>query len=91
MPKIISLSESDEKPRNRSVKPSSQLGRRGIIGFSLTGTSRINMMLSSFALYLDKYALTTANWIIVVEVRWKIWMIVPVTRVSLIRIIFGTK
>jgi hypothetical protein len=82
-PKMISLSESDEKPGNRSVLPSSQLSRRGIIGFSLTGTSRINLMLSSCTLYLDKCTLNAANWIIVVEVRWKIWMIFPVTRACL--------
>jgi hypothetical protein len=82
-PKMISPLESDEKPGNRSVLPSSQLGWRGITEFSLTGTSQINMLLSSCALYLDKCALTAANWITVVEVRWKIWMIFPVTRVCL--------
>jgi hypothetical protein len=82
-PKMISPSESDEKPGNRCVLPSSQLGRKGITGFSLTGTSRTSLMLSSCALYLDKCALTAANWITVVEVRWKIWMIFPVTRVCL--------
>jgi hypothetical protein len=80
-PKMISPSESDEKPGNRCVLPSSQLGRKGITGFSLTGTSRISLMLRSCALYLDKCALTAANWITVAEVRWKIWMIFPVTRV----------
>jgi hypothetical protein len=41
VPKMISPSESDEKPGNRCALPSSQLGRKGIIGFSLAGTSRI--------------------------------------------------
>jgi hypothetical protein len=41
-PKIISPSESDVKSGNRSVLPSSQLGQRGILGFSLAGTSRLN-------------------------------------------------
>jgi hypothetical protein len=83
VPKMIYSSESDDKLGNRSIMPSSQLGQRGIIGFSLTRISRINMMLSSCALYLDKCALTAANWITVDEVRWKIWMIFPVTRVCL--------
>jgi hypothetical protein len=71
-PKIISPSEFDEKPGNRSGIPSSQLGQRGIIGFSMIGTSRINQILNRCALYLDKCALTAANWIIVVGVQWKI-------------------
>jgi hypothetical protein len=41
-PKMISPQESDEKPVNRCSLPSSQLGRKGIIGFSLAGTSRIS-------------------------------------------------
>jgi hypothetical protein len=82
-PKMISLSESEEKLGNRSVLPSSQLGRRGNTGLSLTGTSRINLMLSRCTLYLDKCAIIVANWVTIVEVRWKIWMIFPMTRVSL--------
>jgi hypothetical protein len=82
-PKMISSSESDEKPSNRIILLSSQLGWRGIIGFSRIGTSRINLMLSSCVLYLDKCALTAVNWIIAAEVRWKIWIIFPMTRVCL--------
>jgi hypothetical protein len=40
-PQMISPSESDEKPGNRCALPSSQLGRKGIPGFSLDGTSRL--------------------------------------------------
>jgi hypothetical protein len=58
VPKMISPSEFDEEPRNRYALPSSQLGRKGITGFSLTGTSRTSLMLSSCALYLDKCTLT---------------------------------
>jgi hypothetical protein len=67
----------------KSIIPSSQLGRRGINGFSLTGTIQINLMLNSYTLYLDKCGLTAGNWITAAEVRWKIWMIFPVTRVCL--------
>jgi hypothetical protein len=35
VPQMISLSESDEKPRNRCTFPSSQLGWKGIYGLSL--------------------------------------------------------
>jgi hypothetical protein len=45
--KMISPLKFVEKPVNISVLPSSQVGRRGITRFSLTRTSRINMMLSS--------------------------------------------
>jgi hypothetical protein len=41
VPKMISLSESNGKPGNRCASPSSQLGRKGIPGFSLAGTSRL--------------------------------------------------
>jgi hypothetical protein len=40
-PKMISPSESDEKLGNRCTLPSSQLGQKGIPGFSLDGTSRL--------------------------------------------------
>jgi hypothetical protein len=80
VPKMISSSESDEKRGNRCILPSSHLSQKGITGFSLTGTSRTPLMLSSCALYLDKCTLIDANWITTVEVRWKIWMIFSVTR-----------
>jgi hypothetical protein len=38
---MISLSEFDEKSGNRCALPYSQLGRKGIHGFSLDGTSRL--------------------------------------------------
>jgi hypothetical protein len=41
-PQMISPSESDEKLGKRCALPSSQLGRKGISGFSLDGTSRLN-------------------------------------------------
>jgi hypothetical protein len=41
-PQLISPSKSDEKLGNRCALPSSQLGRKGIFGFSLDGTSRLN-------------------------------------------------
>jgi hypothetical protein len=40
-PKMISPLELDEKLGNRCALPSSQLGQKGITGFSLAGTSRI--------------------------------------------------
>jgi hypothetical protein len=40
-PKMISPLKSDGKPGNRCALPSSQLGRKGISGFSLDGTSRL--------------------------------------------------
>jgi len=39
VPQMISLSESDEKLGNRCALPYSQLGRKGIFGFSMDGTS----------------------------------------------------
>jgi hypothetical protein len=39
-PKMISPSESDEKPGNGCALPSSQLSQREITGSSLVGTSR---------------------------------------------------
>jgi hypothetical protein len=41
-PEMISLSEFDEKPGKGCAFPSSQLGRKGVSGFSLDGTSRLN-------------------------------------------------
>jgi hypothetical protein len=40
-PQMISPSEFDEKLGNRCALPSSQLGQKGISGFSLDGTSRL--------------------------------------------------
>jgi hypothetical protein len=40
-PKMISSSKFDEKPGNRSILPSFQLDRRGILEFSPVGTSRL--------------------------------------------------
>jgi hypothetical protein len=40
-PQMISPSESEKKLGNRCTLPSSQLGRKGILGFSLDGRSRL--------------------------------------------------
>jgi hypothetical protein len=42
VPHMISLSESGEKLGKRCAFPSSQMGRKGIYGFFMYGTSRLN-------------------------------------------------
>ena len=40
-PQMIPLLKSEEESGKRCALPSSQLGRKGILGFSLDGTSRL--------------------------------------------------
>jgi hypothetical protein len=60
-PQMISPSESDEKLGKRCAFPSSQLGWKGIFGFSLDGTSRLNTSSRSCALTLNKCTLAAGN------------------------------